>query len=71
METGIQKLETGSQKMDPGSGIDLNNFYGLIPPPGRRRLFCVRLAKGRRVHWNLFVNWSHMANFSGRVWAQS
>ena len=35
----------------------LNNLYGLVPPPGRRRLFWPRLAKGRRVSWTLFVNW--------------
>ena len=36
---------------------NLNNLYGLVPPPGRRRLFCVRPDEGRRVSWTLFVNW--------------
>ena len=35
----------------------LNNLYGLIPPPGGRLLFCVRLAGWRRVSRTLFVNW--------------
>ncbi len=50
-------------------GFNLNNLYGLIPPLGRRRLFWPGPAEGRRGFWSLFVNWSHMANFSGRVWA--
>ena len=35
----------------------LNNLYGLIPPPGRRRFFWPRLAEWRRVSRTLFVNW--------------
>ena len=37
--------------------VNLNNLYGLIPPPGRRRFFWSRLAEWRRVSRTLFVNW--------------
>ena len=45
------------------AGPHLNNLYGLIPPPSRQRLFCVRLAGGRWVSWTLFVNWVHRLIF--------
>ena len=35
----------------------LNNLYGLVPPPGRRRFFWPGPDPGRRVSWTLFVNW--------------
>ena len=64
MEAGIRKMELGRRgpaMEEPRPGRkpvpDLNNLYGLIPPPGRRRLFCVRPAGWRRVSWTLFVNW--------------
>ena len=45
----------------PGSpkprALHLNNLYGLVPPPGRRRFFWLGLDKGRRVSRTLFVNW--------------
>ena len=37
--------------------INLNNLYGLVPPPGRRRFFGPGPDPGRRVSWTLFVNW--------------
>ena len=48
----------GSGERTPSiRSFDLNNLYGLIPPPGRRRLFWPRLDPGRRVSRTLFVNW--------------
>ena len=68
LDTGSRKVDTGRRKMvsrikyplmfRPVSGdSDLNNLYGLVPPPGRRRLFWPGPDKGRRVSWTLFVNW--------------
>ena len=50
------KLSTGKLAGRPckdyfkaGGQINLNNLYGLIPPTGRRQLFCPVSVEGRRV----------------------
>ena len=50
---------------------NLNNLYGLIPPAGRRWLFCVPPDPGRRVSRTLFVNWFHTTNISDPFSAQT
>ena len=54
-----------------GGQFNLNNLYGLIPPLGRRRLFCVRLDKGRWVSRKLLLNWFHLACFLDLFGTQS
>ena len=59
MKSMARELRDAATAVQP----NLNNLYGLTQPPDRRRLFCARLAKGRRVSRNLFVNWFHIVNF--------
>ena len=54
---GRKRARSAARGSAAGERANLNNLYGLISPPGRRRLFCVRPAGWRRVSRTLFVNW--------------
>ena len=54
---GRKRARPAARGSAAGERAHLNNLNGLIPPPGRRRLFWPVSVKGRRVSWTLFVNW--------------
>ena len=49
---------------------NLNNLYWLIPPLGRRQVFCLRPAERRWVFWTLFVYWVHRLIFRTVFWTK-
>ena len=65
---GRKRARSAARGSAAGERANLNNLYGLVPPPGRRRLFRPRPDKGRRVSWTLFVNWFTWLIFRTVFW---
>ena len=68
---GRKRARSAARGSAAGERANLNNLYGLIPPPGRRQLFWMCSAVWRWGRRTLFVYWDHLHELSDQFSTQS